>query len=123
MDAAIVGIIGIVILILALFLLGIPVGFAMAVTGFAGFAYIISFKAALNMVGTDIWVTFSKYGLTVIPLFIFMGYLAFHAGIAGRLYDAAYKWIGGRTFCCNMRVEYCHSRHHGGRCHAADEKV
>jgi len=94
MDAAIIGIIGIVILILALFLLGMPVGFAMAVVGFIGFTYIISFKAALNMVGADIWVTFSKYGLTVIPLFIFMGYLAFHAGIAGRLYDATYKWIG-----------------------------
>ena len=94
MDAAIVGIIGIVILILALFLLGMPVGFAMAIVGFIGFTYIISFKAALNMVGADIWVTFSKYGLTVIPLFIFMGYLAFHAGIAGRLYDATYKWIG-----------------------------
>jgi len=94
MDAAIIGIIGIVILILALFLLGMPVGFAMAITGFIGFAYVVSFKAALNMVGADIWVTFSKYGLTVIPLFIFMGYLAFHAGIAGRLYDAAYKWIG-----------------------------
>jgi tripartite ATP-independent transporter DctM subunit len=94
MDVAFIGIIGIVVLILALFLLGMPVGFAMAITGFIGFAYVISFKAALNMVGTDIWVTFSKYGLTVIPLFIFMGYLAFHAGIAGRLYDAAYKWIG-----------------------------
>ena len=94
MDAAIIGIIGIVILILALFLLGMPVGFAMAIVGFIGFTYIISFKAALNMVGADIWVTFSKYGLTVIPLFIFMGYLAFHAGIAGRLYDATYKWIG-----------------------------
>jgi len=94
MDAAIIGIIGIVILLLALFVLGMPVGFAMAITGFTGFAYIISFTAALNMVGVDIWVTFSKYGLTVIPLFIFMGYLAFNAGIAGRLYDATYKWIG-----------------------------
>ncbi|MBT8373743.1 MAG: TRAP transporter large permease [Deltaproteobacteria bacterium] len=94
MDVAFIGIIGIVVLILALFLLGMPVSFAMALIGFIGFAYVISFKAALNMVGNDIWVTFSKYGLTVIPLFIFMGYLAFHAGIAGRLYDAAYKWIG-----------------------------
>ena len=49
MDVAIVGIIGIVILVLALFLLGMPVGFAMAITGFVGFAYVISFKAALNM--------------------------------------------------------------------------
>jgi len=46
------------------------------------------------MVGGDIWTTFSKYGLTVIPLFIFLGYLAFNSGIAERLYNAAYKWFG-----------------------------
>jgi tripartite ATP-independent transporter DctM subunit len=94
MDLLAVGIIGIVVLLIILFFLGMPVGFAMAIVGFAGFAYVVSFKAALNMVSTDIWTTFSKYGLTVIPLFIFMGYLAFNAGIAERLYDAAYKWVG-----------------------------
>jgi tripartite ATP-independent transporter DctM subunit len=46
------------------------------------------------MLATDLWSTFAKYGLTVIPLFILMGYLAFNAGIAERLYDAAYKWMG-----------------------------
>lgn len=94
MDLAIVGIVGIVVLLLVLFLLGMPVGFAMAVVGFFGFAYVINFKAALAMVSSDLWTTFSKYGLTVIPLFIFMGYLAFNAKIAERLYDAAYKWMG-----------------------------
>jgi len=46
------------------------------------------------MVGTDVWGTFSKYGLTVVPLFVFLGYLAFNSGIAERLYRAAYKWLG-----------------------------
>jgi len=77
-----------------LFFLGMPVGFAMAIVGFAGFWYVVSFNAAINMVGADIWSTFSKYGLTVIPLFIFLGYLAFNSGIAERLYNAAYKWFG-----------------------------
>jgi len=94
MDPVLVGIIGIVVLLLVLFFLGMPVGFAMAVVGFCGFWYVVSFKAAVNMVGTDIWFTFSKYGLTVIPLFVLMGYLAFNAGIAERLYNAAYKWMG-----------------------------
>ncbi|MBW1720972.1 MAG: TRAP transporter large permease [Deltaproteobacteria bacterium] len=94
MDLAVVGIIGIIILLLVLFFLGMPVGFAMAVVGFCGFAYVISFKAALNMVAIDIWATFSKYGLTVIPLFILMGYLAFNSGIAEKLYNTAYKWFG-----------------------------
>jgi len=94
MDPAVVGIIGIIILVVVLFCVGMPVGFAMAVVGFCGFSYIISVPAAVNMIGADIWSTFSGYGLTVVPLFIFMGYLAFNAGIAERLYDAAYKWMG-----------------------------
>jgi tripartite ATP-independent transporter DctM subunit len=94
MSLTAVGIIGIIVLLITLFLLGIPVGFAMGIVGFCGFWYVVSFKAALNMVGADIWTTFSKYGLTVIPLFIFLGYLAFSSGIAERLYTAAYKWFG-----------------------------
>ena len=94
MSLTLVGILGIVVLFIVLFFLGMPVGFAMAVVGFFGFGYVVSFKAAVNMVGTDLWTTFSKYGLTVIPLFIFMGYIAFHSGIAEKLYNAAYKWFG-----------------------------
>lgn len=94
MESTIVGLIGIVVLLIVLFIFGMPVGFAMAVVGFCGFAYVVSINAALNMVGADLWTTFSKYGLTVIPLFILMGYLAFDTGIAERLYDAAYKWMG-----------------------------
>jgi tripartite ATP-independent transporter DctM subunit len=89
-----VGIIGIVILLAVLFFLGMPVGFAMGIVGFCGFWYVVSFKAALTMAGGDVWATFSKYGLTVVPLFILMGYLAFNSGIAERLYNAAYKWFG-----------------------------
>ena len=94
MNLVVIGVLGIIILLLLLFFLGMPVGFAMAVVGFCGFCYVVSFKAALNMIGADIWTTFSKYGLTVIPLFVLMGYIAFNAGIAERLYKAAYKWLG-----------------------------
>ena len=94
MSLTLTGIIGIIILLLVLFLLGMPVGFAMGLVGFCGFWYVISFKAAITMVGADIWTTFSSYGLTVVPLFVFLGYLAFNSGIAERLYNSAYKWFG-----------------------------
>ncbi|MCG6879320.1 MAG: TRAP transporter large permease [Deltaproteobacteria bacterium] len=94
MSMTVIGILGIILLIAVLFFLGMPVGFAMAIVGFAGFWYAVSFNAAINMVGADVWSTFSKYGLTVIPLFILLGYLAFNSGIAERLYNAAYKWFG-----------------------------
>jgi len=91
---AIIGILGIVALLLMLFLLGTPVGFAMGIVGFCGFCYLISFKAGLNMLGSVLWETFSKYGLTVIPLFIFMGQIAFYSGVNEKLYKAAYQWVG-----------------------------
>jgi len=94
LNLALVGILGIVILLLILFFLGTPVGFAMGLVGFCGFCYVVSLKAGLNMIGSVLWETFSKYGLTVIPLFIFMGQIAFYSGINEKLYNAAYKWVG-----------------------------
>ncbi len=94
MSLALVGITGIVALLLILFFLSIPVGFAMGIVGFLGFCYLVSFKAGLNMISSALWETFSKYGLTVIPLFIFMGQIAFYSGVNEKLYNAAYKWVG-----------------------------
>lgn len=94
MNLILVGVLGIVILLLVLFLLGMPVGFAMGIVGFCGFCYVISFKAGLNMLGSVLWDTFSEYGLTVIPLFIFMGQIAFYSGVNEKLYNAAHKCVG-----------------------------
>ncbi len=88
------GLIGIVVLLLLLFLLELPVGFAMGIVGLAGLWYVISPEAALSLVGTEIWTTFSKYGLSVIPPFIFMGQVCFYAGVNRNLYDTAYTWMG-----------------------------
>jgi tripartite ATP-independent transporter DctM subunit len=88
-----IGLIGLGVLI-ALFVTGLELSFAMLVVGFFGFAYIVSPEAALNLVAKDIFDSFESYSLTVVPLFILMGQLAFHAGIAKRLYDTANKFVG-----------------------------
>jgi tripartite ATP-independent transporter DctM subunit len=93
MNEVAAGILGLI-LVLALFFTGIELGFAMAIVGFLGFSYVVSVKAALNLIAKDVFDVFSSYGFTVIPLFIFMGQIAFNAGIAKRLYDVAYKFIG-----------------------------
>ncbi len=93
MSEVTVGIIGLA-LVLTLFLTGIELGFAMALVGFLGFSYIVSFKAGLNLLAKDIFDVFANYGFTVIPLFVLMGQIAFNAGIARRLYDTSYKFIG-----------------------------
>jgi C4-dicarboxylate transporter, DctM subunit len=93
MNEVFAGIFGLV-LALALFFTGIELGFAMAVVGFLGFSYVVSFKAGFNLLAKDVFEVLSSYGLTVIPLFIFMGQIAFNAGIAKRLFDTAYKFVG-----------------------------
>ncbi len=71
-----------------------PVAFVMGLVGVAGFACAVSTPAALNLLPADLYDTFANYGLTVIPLFVFMGQVSFHAGISGKLFAAAHQWMG-----------------------------
>jgi len=87
------GIVGIVCLLI-LFLLRVPVAFAMALVGFAGFAYLGGTGSALALLAQDIFETLSSYPLSVIPMFILMGSFAFASGISRRLYVASYSWVG-----------------------------
>jgi tripartite ATP-independent transporter DctM subunit len=90
----VIGLIGIFILLGVMIILQMPVGFSMAIVGFCGLWYVTGIKSALSMIGTDTWANFSSYGLTVIPLFIFMGTICFYSGVNKKLYDTAYKWFG-----------------------------
>lgn len=90
------GIVGVA-LLLVLFLLGMPVAFAMSLVGFAGFAYLADPGPALNLLANDIFQQFSSYPLSVIPMFILMGTFAFASGISKRLFDTTYKWVGHVT--------------------------
>jgi C4-dicarboxylate transporter, DctM subunit len=93
MSLTTIGILGIVLLILLLFS-RMPVGFVMALLGVVGFTYVVSVEAGLSLLARDVFETFSSYNLTVIPLFIFMGQIAFHSGISRRLYDSIYVFMG-----------------------------
>jgi len=93
MDPTFIGVIGILIM-LALFMTRMPVAYVMALVGFIGFSFMISWKGGLNLLSRNIYEAFSSYGLTTIPLFILMGQLAFNSGISSRLYDTAYKFFG-----------------------------
>jgi C4-dicarboxylate transporter, DctM subunit len=93
MNEIIVGIISLCVVLL-LFLTGIELGFAMILVGFLGFGYLISWGAALNLLAKDFFDVLNTYSFTVIPLFIFMGQIAYNSGIAKRLFEAAHKFIG-----------------------------
>jgi len=93
MNPVLVGFIG-VIVFFALLCLKKPVAFAMAIVGFVGFSVLTSVNSGLYMVSTELYTNFSSYSLSVIPMFVLMGYLAYHSGIGSDLYEFAYKMIG-----------------------------
>ncbi|HRT27987.1 MAG TPA: TRAP transporter large permease, partial [Syntrophales bacterium] len=59
-----------------------------------GFGILVSWDAAFLLTARDFFSIFGSYNLTVIPLFVFMGQLAHHSGISGRLFNAANKFMG-----------------------------
>lgn len=88
-----IGILGIVLFLILLFI-KVPIAVAMGLIGLAGFSYLVNPAAAMRMVGSDFFAIFSSYSLSVITMFVFMGFLAFYAGLGNKLYALAYKTVG-----------------------------
>ena len=68
MNSLTVGLLGILFFFL-LIILRMPIAFAMALVGFAGFSYITSASSAMTMVVREIFSSFSSYSLSVIAMF------------------------------------------------------
>jgi C4-dicarboxylate transporter, DctM subunit len=93
MSPTLLGVVGLMLMLLLL-AASLPVAFVMGIVGVVGFALVISTPAALAMLAADLNEVLSNYGLTVIPMFVFMGQVCFHAGISRKLFQAAYHWVG-----------------------------
>lgn len=93
MSPVIVGLLGIGILLLLLFL-EVHVGVAMGLVGLVGFMYLSSPQQGFSLLGMLAYSNMASYDLTVLPLFIAMGMIAASSGMAQELYEAAYKWVG-----------------------------
>ncbi|AKV98618.1 TRAP transporter large permease [Marinobacter flavimaris] len=83
-------------------LLGVRVAFAAATAGFLGLVWIFSaklgfdrgFLVAVKMAGTIPHSKVSSLALSLIPAFILIGFLAYHAGLTKALFEAAKRWVG-----------------------------
>ena len=81
-------------LLMGLIFIGVRVVFAAAVVGLFGLVELLGWGPAAGIVGTIPHSKSSTYALSVLPMFIFIGFLAFHAGMTQQLFDAARKWVG-----------------------------
>jgi len=82
--------------------LGVRVALAAALAGFLGLVWIFSaklgfekgFMVAVKMAGTIPHSKVSSLALSLIPTFILIGFLAYHAGLTRALFEAAKRWVG-----------------------------
>jgi tripartite ATP-independent transporter DctM subunit len=89
-------------LMLVLVIIGVRVAFAAALAGFCGLLWVFSAKygfergllVTLKMAGTIPHSKVSTLALSLIPTFILIGYLAYHAGLTRALFEAAKRWVG-----------------------------
>ena len=88
-----VGIIAMCIL-LVLVALGKPIGFAMLLIGFLGFAYIVQPVAALHILASTPYHVISNFDFSVIPLFLLMASICLQSGLASNLFRLLHVWIG-----------------------------
>ena len=95
MTPELVGLIGFVAL-LAILLVGIPIGAALALVGMVGLAVIISPEAGLIKAGVASFDTLSRYELGVLPLFMLMAQLCFAAGASRDFFGMASSFFGHR---------------------------
>jgi C4-dicarboxylate transporter, DctM subunit len=93
MNPLIIGVIGIL-LVLALMACKMPIGFAMMLVGSLGFAYLVNFQAALQIVGVASYGVASNYEWLVLPLFFFLAAILFFGGLGEDMYGIAYVFLG-----------------------------
>ena len=79
-----------------LFAFGVPLGYAMALVGFVGFAMLVSVDAAVYTAGQVIFDNVMSFDLSVLPLFILMGSFIARSGLAEDLFGAAEAFLGHR---------------------------
>jgi len=93
METLTVGVIMVVVLVV-LVILKFPIGFAFLLIGFCGYVILKSWGSAFGLLPTKVFGGTASYLLTVVPLFILMGEIAFSSGIGEGLYKAFRALLG-----------------------------
>ena len=114
MSLAMVGLIGVCLLFVLIFL-NMPIGLSLAMVGFIGLGVIRGMEPGLSVLGMEYFRQASKYPFSVIPLFVGMGFLASEVRLSSDAFYAINKWIGhwrgglamATTGACGMFAAIC----------------
>lgn len=89
----VVGIIGVAVL-LFLMVIRCPISFALLFVGTTGLMYFMGVHPAATFIPLQIYQYLAQFTFIAVPLFLLMGYFAFHAGLTGDAYMVARDWVG-----------------------------
>ena len=73
---------------------GVRIYTVAAIVGVIGVVYIIGWNAGAGIGGTVPHSKSVNYALSVLPMFILIGFIAYHAGLTHALFRAAKAWVG-----------------------------
>lgn len=90
LTVGILGMVGIIVMVL----LGVRVFFASALVGVVGLIVLKGMGVGIGISGFIPHAETSHYGLSVLPMFILIGHLAFYAGLTQGAFHAAKCWFG-----------------------------
>jgi tripartite ATP-independent transporter DctM subunit len=82
--------------LLVLMVLRLPIFFAMAAAGAAGYLWLSGPAPLLAYLNRSLVTLFVSYDYSIVPLFLMMGHFAGRAGISADLFTAANAWVGHR---------------------------
>lgn len=74
---------------------GVPIAFSLGLSGVLALALTRPWPGVEFLLGNFPHSASSNLAYVVLPLFLFMGYMAFAAGVAAKAYEAARAWFGG----------------------------
>ena len=84
-------------ILLLLIFLRMPIGLSMFLTGLGGIVLVTGDTAiAFGRLRHETYSTFSNYSLSIVPMFLLMGYFATLGGMSTALFKAAESWLGHR---------------------------
>ncbi|TKW64972.1 MAG: TRAP transporter large permease subunit [Paracoccus denitrificans] len=74
--------------------LRVPIGVSLIAVSFLGIWGIAGSRAAMSMLTTIPYSSSASWTLSSIPMFLLMGYIAYHSGLTRGLFEAARVWWG-----------------------------
>ena len=80
--------------LIALILLGIPIGLVLVTIGIIGLALVGDVATAMTQTTIVLWSEGTKFILIALPFYILMGNLVYRTGIARNIFIAASYWLG-----------------------------